>query len=84
VTRREKRFVQHALAKNHRSAPRDKLVMFVSMSAPVDVQDNTEVIALLQRELINGPLKNRYNDDESLLECAKRYLITNDGKEWSK
>jgi hypothetical protein len=84
ATRRERRFVKHALAKNYLSAPREKMAMFISMALPKDVQGNAGVIAKVLRELMDGPMKECSSDDEDCLQRAMEFLVSKEGKAWSE
>jgi hypothetical protein len=68
------------LARNYRNAPREKLAMFVSMSAPKDVEKNDEVIARLMRELI----KEYPGNDEESLQRGSDFLVSLEGKAWGE
>jgi hypothetical protein len=59
------------------------MAMFISMALPKDVQGNTEIIAKVFRELMDGPMKE-CSSDEDCLQRAMEFLVSKEGKAWSE
>ena len=90
MTNSAKRNVRRALKKQVRTTPGEKLIMEVEMCIPSDVTNLkgnerrvAEVVAKLVNKLKEGPLKNNKTDQE-WLDGAIGFLVTDEGKAWSK
>jgi hypothetical protein len=90
VTNSTRRIVTRALQKPVRTEARGKLIMEVEMYIPYDVTDIkgnkqrvSEVVAKLVNKLKEGPLKYCKTDQE-WLDGAIKFLISDEGKAWSK
>jgi hypothetical protein len=90
VTNSTMRIVRRALQKLVRTGDREKLIMEVEMYIPYDVTDIkgnkqrvSEVVAKLVNELKGGPLKYGKTDQE-WLNGAIKFLVSDEGKAWSK
>ena len=90
MTNSAKRNVRRVLEKQVRTAPSEKLIMEIEINIPQDVTDIkgnkqrvAEVVAKLVNKLKEGPLKYGKTDQE-WLDGAIKFLVTDEGKAWSK
>lgn len=90
MTNSEKRRIRRALKKQVRTALSEKFIMEIEMYIPhnvTDIKGNeqrvAEVVAKLANKLKEGPLKYSKTDQE-WLDGAIKFLVTDEGKSWSK